>query len=379
MTDESLLASLTIMKVICAPDSFKGSITASLAAKAMGRGVESVGGRPDCCPVADGGEGTMDVLLDAKDGDRREVMTLDPLGRDIKAELGWLFEPRMAIVEMALASGLPLLSSTERNPMHTSSFGTGQLIAIAARDFDHVLLAAGGTATIDGGCGILQALGARCLDSYGQPMDDLITGGTLTRISSIEMPLGTPTIEIAADVTVPLLGMQGAAHLFGPQKGADDRAVEQLEANLMHLADVLDPEGRTRLVPGGGAAGGAGFGLHAGLGASIRSGIELVLEVIQFDDRLRDAEMVLVGEGCLDEQTMLGKACGTTASRAKARNVPVIALCGRMGDGWESCLTDQGGPIDRILSLTDLYGEERAQNEPAACLQEAARTALSTT
>ncbi|MDG2424044.1 MAG: glycerate kinase [Phycisphaerales bacterium] len=361
------------MKIVCAPDSFKESILAPQAAEAMARGVELAGATADRCPIADGGEGTMNVLLGARGGRRLHVRTIDPIGRTIEAEIGFLESPRLAIIEMAAASGLGLLKLDERRPLETTSFGTGQLIAIASREVDHVLLAAGGTATVDGGCGILQALGARCLDSIGQPIEDPINGGTLTRLASIELPLGYPTIDIAADVVVPLLGQHGAAHMFGPQKGADEQTVEQLEANLLHLADILDPDGTKRQIQGGGAAGGAGFGLHAALDARIQSGIEYVLEAVRFNERIQDADMLIVGEGCMDTQTLLGKACGVTANHAARHGINSFAICGKLGNGWQAALAENGGPFQKILSLTDQFGEDRALHETAECLQEAAK------
>lgn len=361
------------MRVVCAPDSFKETLTAPQAAAAMARGAELAGAENECCPVADGGEGTLEVLLEAKGGRRLRVPTMDPLGRSIEAEIGYLDDAGLAVVEMAAACGLGLLKSSERDPLRTTSFGAGQLIAIAAREADRVLLGVGGTATVDGGCGILQALGARCLDSIGEPIEDPITGGTLSRVTRIEVPAGCPIIEIAADVDVPLLGEHGAAKLFGPQKGADEATVEQLEANLLHLADVLDPPGVTRLVRGGGAAGGAAFGLHASLDAQIFSGIDLVLDAIRFEDRLENTDIVIVGEGSLDAQSLHGKASMVTARRAAERGIAVVAISGRLGTGWQDCLADNGGPLQDALSLADHFGTPKAMKDPTACLQEATR------
>ena len=356
------------MRILCAPDSFKETLDAPAAAEAMAQGARAEGGQAETCPVADGGEGTLEALLIAGNGRRESVPTLDPLGRPIQADIGFLPEANLAVIEMAAASGLGLLSPQERNPLRTSSFGTGQLIAIAAREASRILLAVGGTATVDGGCGLLQALGARFLGQIGEPLEDLLTGGGLTRIASIETPVGLPMIDVAVDVDVPLLGEHGAARLFGPQKGADPSAVAILDAGLLHLADLLDPDGVLRCHPGTGAAGGAAFGLHAALDARLCSGIDLVLDAIRFDERARDADMLIVGEGCLDEQSLRGKAAIVTARRAS--HAHVVAVCGRVGAGWEAALREQGGPIDSVVSLVDRFGEQRAMQATADCVRD---------
>ncbi len=365
------------MKVLCAPDSFKDSISAIDASAAMVRGARDFVESAISCPIADGGEGTLEVLIDACGGQVASFETLDPLGRPHKARIGLLNERKIAIVEMAEASGLELLKTKERNPFRTSSYGTGHLLAIAARDFEHILLTAGGTATMDGGCGILQAFGSRLLNSIGEPIEDPITNGILPRISSIEMPQNMPRIDVAVDVQATLLGEQGAAYLFGHQKGARPEDIEVLDANLLHIADVMDPDGRHRLVPGGGAAGGAAFGLHAMTDARIISGATIVLEMINFQSKLEGIDLLMVGEGRLDQQSLLGKAPFMAARQAHAMGIETLAICGCTGEGWEMALVENGGPIDQIVSLSQQHGTTRSLQEASSCIEETVQAVLS--
>ncbi len=358
------------MNILCAPDSFKDSISAKDACAAMIRGCRGLVESSLACPVADGGEGTLDILVDACDGRRISVETLDPLGRSIEAEIGFLDDSDTAIVEMAQASGLERLSGAERNPFRTSSYGTGQLMAIAAREADSILLTLGGTATMDGGCGIIQAFGGRILNSVGEPIEDPITNAMLPRISSIELPRGIPRIEIAVDVQAALLGETGAAAMFGHQKGAESDDIDVLDANLLHLADVMDPEGIHRRMAGGGAGGGTAFGLHAMIDASINSGSETVLERIDFRSRLEGVDLLIVGEGRLDRQSILGKAPMAAARYAKEMGIETVAICGCLGTGWENALVRNQGPLDQVVSLTQEHGLDRSLRETARCLEE---------
>ncbi|MDG2095356.1 MAG: glycerate kinase [Phycisphaerales bacterium] len=364
------------MNVLCAPDSFKDSISAADACLAMVRGADGLVESALSCPLADGGEGTMDVLVNACGGRTISVETLDPLGRSISARIGFLDASDMAIIEMAQASGLERLRETERNPFRTSSYGTGQLMAIAARDAGHILLAAGGTATMDGGCGIIQAFGGRILNSIGEPIEDPISNGMLSRIASIELPGGIPRIEIAVDVQAPLLGVTGAATMFGHQKGARPEDIDVLDANLLHLADVMDPEGIHRSVVGGGAAGGTAFGLHAMIGADIISGAQMVLERLDFRSRLDGTDLLMVGEGRLDEQSMMGKVPLAAARCANEMGIETVAICGTLGTGWEQSLVDNDGPIDHIITLDREHGLERSLQETGWCLEQTVRAFL---
>ena len=358
-------------QVLCAPDSFKGTISAFDAAQAMADGAHAAQWEPQACPIADGGEGTMNLILNAQGGSRERFRTIDARGREIEAEIGFMNNGTTAIIEMASVAGFRPNHELNQTPLDTTSFGVGQLAAIAARTCDEIILTMGGTSTIDGGTGLLQALGTRFLDGIGQPLEDFMTGRMLDRIGSIELPRVMPRIRIAVDVMSPLLGDQGAARLFGPQKGADPKMVDRLEAGLLKLADLLDPDGTTRCLPGTGAAGGAAFGLLAGAKATIVSGSELVLESIEFNKLLPAHDWLLVGEGCLDAQSMQGKAAITAARHGQRAGIKVGCLCGQTGEGWELALRQHGGPIDAVWSLADTHELEACLKEPARCLKEA--------
>ena len=259
------------MLVLCAPDSFKGTISAANAAAAMARGVQAAGHEAITLPVADGGEGTGDLLAAVAHGARRTVETVDPRGRPIEGHWFDLGDGQ-ALIESAVASGLGLLSSAHRRPMRLSSAGTGVLIAAAIdAGATTVHVAVGGTATVDGGCGVLQAIGIDLLDALGNVLKIPITPAHLQDIASFKSSRSLPTLVALADTTAPLLGPNGASHVFARQKGATDADVDLLEAALTHLADVLDPDGTTRSLPGAGAGGGMGFALAA-IGGSIERG-----------------------------------------------------------------------------------------------------------
>lgn len=357
--------------LLCAPDSFKGTINAPDAAQAMADGGRGAGWDAQACPIADGGEGTMDLIVRSRSGRRDRFRTIDSRGREIEADIGFIDGGTLAIIEMASAAGFESDLAAQQNPLNTTTFGVGQLLAIAARTCDEIIITMGGTSTVDGGTGILQAMGARFLDGIGQPLEDFMTGGMLDRLGSVELPRKLPRIRAAVDVLSPLLGEQGAARMFGPQKGADADAIDRLEAGLTKLAHLLDPNETMRDTPGAGAAGGAAFGLLAGAAAEIVSGAELVLEQIGFDQLLQEHDWLLVGEGCLDAQSMLGKAALVAARRGQLAGLKVGCLCGQIGDGWEDALRQQGGPLDAVWSLADTHGLEACMQEPARCLQEA--------
>ena len=324
------------MKVIVCPDSFKGSLSARDAADAIARGVQSI--HPDAeivaIPLADGGEGTLDALIGATEGEVRSVRVHDPLMRPIEAQYGVSGDGETAIVETAAASGLGLLTESERDPTITSTFGTGELLLAAAESGTRrIIIGVGGSATNDGGAGAMTALGARFLDTSGTELEP--GGAALANLSSIDtsrfrFPVSSITVEVACDVTNPLCGPAGASAVFGPQKGATPEMVELLDAALANYAGVLRNDlGRDITdLPGAGAAGGLGAGLAAFLNAELRSGIDIVLDAVGFDDALADADLVITGEGRLDEQTAGGKTIAGVLRRASARSIPVIALCG---------------------------------------------------
>ncbi|HWE60443.1 MAG TPA: glycerate kinase, partial [Chloroflexota bacterium] len=322
------------MKLIVAPDSFKGSLTAVQAAAAMAAGVTRA--RADATvlqiPLADGGEGTVDALVRALGGTRVTVKVQDPIGRLVRATLG-LLTGDTAVIEMAAASGLPLLRGEERDPFRAGTFGTGQLIRAALdRGVREIILGVGGSATIDGGAGALQALGARLLDASG---DQIAPGNAgLARLAAIDLRdldprARTARVRVACDVRNPLTGPGGAAAVFGPQKGARAEDIPRLDANLAHFAAVVRRDLGLDVAspPGAGAAGGLTAGLLA-IGARIEPGIDLVLEATRFAAQLEGTDLVLSGEGKIDGQTAHGKVISGLLARTSRAGVPLVALAG---------------------------------------------------
>jgi glycerate kinase len=325
------------MKIVAAPNAFKGSLGARAAAAAMARGARRA--RPDAevaeVPVSDGGDGLVDVLAAASGGERRTARVRDPLGRPVEAD--WALLPgETAAIEMALASGLALLRDGERDPLRATTAGTGDLVAAALDAGARTLrIGIGGSATNDGGAGLAAALGVRFLDASGEPF--VPAGGTLRNICRIEMEglredARTATVEVLCDVRNPLLGPEGASRVYAPQKGASAGEVETLEAGLAHLADRIEADcGVTvRDTPGAGAAGGLGAGLMAFLSATLRPGVEAVLEMVRLREALAGAELVLTAEGALDSQSVHGKAPVGVAGAARGAGVPCIALAGSL-------------------------------------------------
>jgi len=348
------------MKVVIAPDSFKESLDAQQVAFAIERGLKSIDPslKTLCVPVADGGEGTTEALVAATRGELKRNRVSGPLGEPLEAIWGVLGEqantPLTAVVETASASGLDKLSSAQRDALRATTFGTGELI-LAALDqgVRRIILGLGGSATNDGGTGLLSALGARFLDAQG---NSLAPGGAaLAELDSIDLTQLDPRLAeteflVACDVDNPLLGERGASAIFGPQKGATPDQVEQLDAALANLADVS-----TRLlgkdmrdVEGAGAAGGLGYALVQFLNARMAPGIDLVLEAVQFNDLIEGAALVITGEGRIDGQSLSGKTPVGVARWAKRQNLPVIALCGSIGDGAEGV---HGVGIDALFSV----------------------------
>jgi glycerate kinase len=328
------------MKILVAPNALKGSVSAMEAAQRIALGLKKSGlnADVDIMPIADGGDDTMDVLV-AAGGEVREVEVLDPLGRPITAQFGFLGDGRTAIVEMARASGLKLLKTSERDPLRTTTFGTGQLIEAAIKaGARRVIIGIGGSATNDGGVGCAQALGLLIEDEAGRPVPS--GGAALRQVARIDtrsmMPeLSKVEILVACDVDNPLLGPRGASAVFGPQKGATPEKVEELEASLAHfyalVADALGIDVRER--PGAGAAGGLGAGLMTFLGGQPKSGIDLVLEYLDLPKRLQGVDLVITAEGSMDLQTLRGKGPMGIARDALEHGVPTIALVGSLGEG----------------------------------------------
>jgi glycerate kinase len=323
------------MRVLIAPDKFKGCLPASAVVRAIAGGVRrsSPDATLDECPLADGGEGTLDALLGARPGQRQRARVTGPLGSPVDATWG-LLDDGSAVVESALAAGIGLVPRAERNPLRTTSYGVGELI-LRALDSGarRVVVGLGGSATNDGGAGLLQALGVRFEPSPGAA----ITGRDLLGLSSIDARgldarLRDTQILAACDVDSPLFGVLGAAYGFARQKGADASAVAELDQGLRHLASLtaeqrpIDPE-----AAGAGAAGGMGFGLLAFCGAEATSGAELILDQLGVGRRIAQADLVFTGEGALDAQTLHGKVVSALARRAQAAGVPLVVLTGSEG------------------------------------------------
>lgn len=323
------------MKILIAPGAFKHSLSASAAAEAIARGLRRSGLAAELVllPIADGGNGTLDAFL-AGGGQRLTATSVDPLERPLRAAFGLLPDGTTAVIEMALASGLELLRPGELNPLVTTTYGTGLLLKAALNaGARRVIIGLGGSATVDGGAGCLQALGVRLLNAYGQDIPR--GGGGLGNLHTIDTSGLDPRwreveVIIASDVDNPAVGERGAAAVFGPQKGAGPHEVRILESGLRHFfMRVRDQLGVDVLeVPGGGAAGAFAAGLMAFLGGRIESGIDLILQHRGFDDHLKDSHLVITGEGRLDEQTLGGKGPLGVARQAQAAGVPAVALVG---------------------------------------------------
>jgi glycerate kinase len=327
------------VKVAIAPNSFKGSLTASAAADSIARGLRKAwpGIAIVKIPMADGGDGTLQAIVAATGGRTVPCRVTDPLGRNIRSMFGLTGDGRTAVIEMALASGLTLLKTRERNPMLTTSRGTGELIRAA---LDHgvrdLVIGIGGSATNDGGMGIARALGARFLDARNRELAD--RGGALTRLaridaSGLDARLKHTSISVVCDVDNPLCGRRGAARVYGPQKGATPAMVKQLDAGLKRLAALLQADLGADVVnlPGAGAAGGVGAGLVAFLNARLRPGVDVVTQAIGLERKLAGCDLVITGEGRLDGQTVFGKAPAGVARIAQKLGIPVIAICGSLG------------------------------------------------
>ena len=345
------------MKVVIAPDSFKDSLSAQGVAEAIALGLAQVWPQATLvkCPMADGGEGTVESILAACTGELRRSRVRGPLGAPVEAAWGWLPHTQTAIIEMAEASGLQLVPPGQRDACISSTFGTGELIRAALdAGAQRVILAIGGSATNDGGAGAMQALGLKLLDAQNQA---LVPGGLalaqLARLdlSALDPRLAQVRFDIAADVNNPLCGPHGASAIFGPQKGASPAQVQQLDHALGHFAelcaralgkDVSDE-------PGSGAAGGLGFAAKAFLGAQFQAGVEVVAELVGLADAVKGADLVITGEGRFDAQTLRGKTPFGVARIAKQHGVPVVVIAGTLGDGYQE-LYDHG--IDAAFAVT---------------------------
>ena len=367
------------MRVLVAPDKFRGTLTASQAASAIAAGWRR--SRPeideiDEMPMADGGEGTLDALVAALGGELRSVRVSGPLGDPVDASFGMIVTPSgpAAVIELARASGLALVGEARRDPLRASSRGTGELVLAAAREgVGEILVCLGGSASTDGGAGIAAALGVRLLDRAGRPIPD---GGRglfeLDRVDAtgLERVLRRIRVVAAYDVDDPLTGPNGSARVYGPQKGASPEDVLTLERALAHYAALVhrDLGIDLRSLPGGGAAGGAGAGLVAFLGARLRPGVAVVMDALGAGRRVASADVLVTGEGRLDASSLRGKVFSGLLAEAQRAEVPMAVLCGRSEIRMPGALVE---------SLVDRFGEERAMGDARVALEElAAEVAL---
>lgn len=365
------------MRIVIAPDSFKGCLNALNAALAMRRGVQRVypDSVIDMIPMADGGEGTVEAILCAVRGEKIKIDVTDPLGRSIGAAYALIDEGETAIIEMAAASGLTLLSNQERNPRVTSTHGTGVLIRNALdRGVKKILLGIGGSATNDGGAGLAVALGVKLLDAQGNELPQ--GGAALANLVNIDMSgldprLAKVQIEVACDVQNPLCGPEGASVVYGPQKGANPEDIRVMDTALQNLGELLSRVAGTNLLElaGGGAAGGLGAGVVGFLGAKLRPGSQMVLEVANADGKIKHADLVLTGEGRTDFQTAYGKVPVGVSALAQKYSVPVLVISGSVEGspdflsdvGVASCFSIAEGPA--TLDEAFLQAEEQLERE----------------
>jgi len=346
------------MHILIAPNAFKNSLDAAKIAEAINNGLHKskLSCTTTCFPVADGGDGTAGLLIDHLGGQMIDAIVKDPLKRNITSSFGWIEKDKTAIIELAAASGLRLLKADEYDPLITTTQGTGELIIEALnKDVTKVILCIGGSATVDGGTGILKALGIKFFDAEGNEPDDL--PASLSSLAEIDTTgldkriANTETI-ILCDVENRLLGPNGAAAVFGPQKGASDKDVQLLETGLTKLRDVvLNKTGKDMsVIKHGGAAGGVAASLYTFLNARLVNGIDYFLEATGFEKELKKADMVITGEGSIDEQTLQGKGPFGVAKRAKEFSLPVIAFAGRV-----AIIPDQLSQqyFDRLISINE--------------------------
>ena len=359
----------TLKKVVIAPDSFKESLSALEVAEAIERGFRQIFPQVQYVklPMADGGEGTVDSMVAATGGEIVTVAVTGPLGQPVQAFYGLLGEGETAVIEMAAASGLHLAPKAQRDPRMTTSYGTGELILAALeRGVKTIILGIGGSATNDGGAGMMQALGARLLDENRQALPP--GGAALAQLAYIDLSgvdsrLQQVSITAACDVDNPLCGANGASAVFGPQKGATPEMVTQLDAALRHYGTLLEQATGREVInaPGAGAAGGMGAALLGMLNARLRPGIEIVIETLQLEEALRDADLVITGEGRLDSQSIHGKTPIGVARVAKRFGLPVIGIAGSLSKDYQVVhlhgIDAAVSVLDRVVSLEEALAE----------------------
>ena len=349
------------MKIVIAPDSYKERLSATEVAQAIEKGFREI--FPEAqfvsVPVADGGEGTVEAMIAATQGRAVTSTVTGPLGDTVEAQWGISGDGQTAFIEMAAASGLALVPPELRNPLITTSYGTGELILQALESgVKNIIIGIGGSATNDGGAGMVQALGAKLCDANGADIG--FGGGSLMSLNNIDIRhldarLQTCSIRVACDVTNPLTGTSGASFIFGPQKGATEAMIRELDHNLAHFADVIKKSLRVDVkeVPGAGAAGGMGAALMAFLGAELRSGIEIVTQALNLEEHIHDCTLVVTGEGRLDSQSIHGKVPVGVASVAKKYHKPVIGIAGSLTR--DVGIVHQYG-IDSVFSVLNRIG-----------------------
>lgn len=345
------------MKILIAPDSYKGTNSSIMVAARIEKGIRKV--CPDAeiikIPIADGGEGTVEALIAGAGGRYLKQEVVGPMGEKREATYG-ILENGIGVIEMAAASGLPLVPQDRRDPRAATTYGTGQLLRAAMdKGCSQIVIGIGGSATNDGGMGMAQALGVSFKDKEGRELG--YGGGPLADLASIDVSGLDPrvrdtSITVACDVSNPLCGEKGASAIFGPQKGADPEMVKLLDKNLGHYAEVVRAQlGKDAAnIPGAGAAGGLGYGLMVFLGAQIKSGIETVLDTVDVDRYLSDCDFVITGEGKIDEQSAFGKVPVGVAQRVKKYNLPVLAIVGDIGAGAEAVYAYG---VDSIMSTVN--------------------------
>jgi len=344
------------MKIVIAPDSYKESLSAPDVAKVIEKGFREI--FPDAryvrVPLADGGEGTVEAMIAATQGKEYHAWVTGPLNTKVDAVWGLSGDGHTAFIEMAAASGLALVPHDQRDPLLTTSYGTGELISQALeRGAKNIVIGIGGSATNDAGMGMMQALGVRFLDRDGEDLSP--GGGSLDRLESIDITgldprLADCTVRVACDVTNPLIGPQGASRIFGPQKGATEAMINTLDGNLEHYADIIARSFNidVKQLPGTGAAGGMGAALKVFLNADLRRGIEVVTQALKLEEQIHDCTLVITGEGRLDSQSINGKVPIGVASIAKKYNKPVIVIAGSLHQDVD--VVYQHG-IDAIFSV----------------------------
>jgi glycerate kinase len=344
------------LTIAAAPNAFKGSLTPGQAAQAMAEGILRAVPDARVCqiPVSDGGDGLISAMSTAANGHIETVQVHDPRMRPVDGAFLFIADQAIAVVEMALASGLALLPKSLQDPCKTTTMGTGELVKAAMdKGATHIFMGIGGSATNDGGMGVAHALGYRFLDNHKNEL--FPAGESLSRIAAIDASgvddrLATTRFSVACDVTNPLTGPTGAAHIFGPQKGADPDQVMMLDQGLFNLARVIKKDLGKEIdaLDGAGAAGGLGGGMKAFFNAELTPGIDMVLDLIHFKERITGADVVLTGEGCIDGQTRFNKAPAGVALAARSMNIPCIAVCGSIGKGGNH-LWDMG--LDAVFSI----------------------------